>query len=84
MRLHCSVCDCHIGCGESANFTMACHRVLKVLICNECDSFFGTGKFEVGEDGSEIYCKWCGQGGQVVCCSHCPSVFCKVNYCYYY
>jgi hypothetical protein len=79
LRLHCTVCDCHIGCTPAAVSMMAFHKFLRVLICRDCESFYGNGDFACGDDGSETFCRWCGQGGQLYCCSHCPSVFCKVS-----
>ncbi|XP_023702247.1 transcriptional regulator ATRX [Cryptotermes secundus] len=77
LRLHCTVCDCHIGCTPAAVSLMAFHKFLRVLICSDCENFYGNGDFACGDDGSETFCRWCGQGGQLYCCSHCPSVFCK-------
>ncbi|XP_069691084.1 transcriptional regulator ATRX [Periplaneta americana] len=77
MRLHCTVCDCHIGCTQDAAFNMAFHRALRVLVCKDCETFYETGDFPCGDDGSEMFCCWCGQGGQLFCCSNCPKVFCK-------
>ncbi|KDR14567.1 uncharacterized protein LOC110834394 isoform X2 [Zootermopsis nevadensis] len=77
MRLHCTVCGCHIGCAPTAAFIMASHKFLHVLICIDCEAFYENGGFPCDEDGSETFCCWCGQGGQLFCCSLCPSVFCK-------
>jgi len=79
LRLHCTVCNCHIGCTPAAAFTMAIHKFLRVLICKDCETFYGSGDFACGDDGSETFCRWCGQGGHLYCCSICPNVFCKVS-----
>jgi transcriptional regulator ATRX len=83
LRLHCTVCDCHIGCTPEATFNMSFHKVLRVLICKDCETFYGNGDFPCGDDGSETFCRWCGQGGQLYCCSVCPNVFCKVSVIFY-
>jgi hypothetical protein len=64
-------------CGSDMEAALAdCHPVLKVML-KQCFQFYGDGNFSVGEDGSQEYCRWCGDGGKLFCCSACPTTFCE-------
>ena len=39
--------------------------------------FYYDGEFERDEDGTEVHCQWCAEGGNVLMCDDCPHVFCK-------
>ncbi|KAJ8919378.1 hypothetical protein NQ315_016471 [Exocentrus adspersus] len=76
-KIHCTACNVHLGSALDGQTNRFVHPLLKVLICKDCYHFYTSGEFEKDEDGSELYCRWCGQGGQVMCCSNCEMVFCK-------
>ncbi|XP_045478620.1 uncharacterized protein LOC123683775 isoform X2 [Harmonia axyridis] len=76
-KIHCTACNVHLGSALAGQTNRFVHPLLKVLICKECYHFYTSGEFEKDEDGSELYCRWCGQGGQVLCCTMCEFVFCK-------
>ncbi|CAH1159527.1 unnamed protein product [Phaedon cochleariae] len=76
-KIHCTACNVHLGSALDSQGNRFVHPLLKVLICKKCYHFYTSGEFEKDEDGSELYCRWCGQGGKVMCCSTCEKVFCR-------
>nr|CAI5858380.1 unnamed protein product [Callosobruchus analis] len=76
-EIHCTACNCHLGSALARLSNMFVHPLLKLLVCKACYEYYSSGDFERDEDGTEMYCRWCGQGGEVVCCGACPMVFCR-------
>ncbi|XP_023703931.1 transcriptional regulator ATRX isoform X3 [Cryptotermes secundus] len=75
--LRCTACCTNLQAVVLEGRDIYHHPVLRVLMCRTCVGFYGDGNFSVDEDGSDKYCRWCGQGGTLYCCSTCSSAFCK-------
>ena len=50
LRLHCTVCNCHVGCARVAYFSMGFHKFLHVMICKDCETYYGSGDSACGGD----------------------------------
>ncbi|XP_034192451.1 uncharacterized protein LOC117609838 [Osmia lignaria lignaria] len=75
-RLHCTACDAHIGSAVAESYNMCEHPVLHTLLCAKCRDFYGDGTFEQGDDATDMFCRWCANGGNLYCCSFCSNTFC--------
>ncbi|XP_076624841.1 uncharacterized protein LOC143343636 isoform X1 [Colletes latitarsis] len=75
-KLHCTACDIHIGSAPADAGNMFEHPVLRTLLCSKCREFYGDGTFEQGDDATDMFCRWCANGGNLYCCSFCSNTFC--------
>ncbi|XP_035728236.1 uncharacterized protein LOC118444247 [Vespa mandarinia] len=75
-KIHCTACDVHIGSAPAQAHNMLEHPVLHTLLCAKCREFYGDGTFEQGDDATDMFCRWCANGGNLYCCSYCSNTFC--------
>ncbi|CBJ29831.1 similar to SET domain, bifurcated 1 [Ectocarpus siliculosus] len=73
------------ACGESQPHNQVrCHPKLFVHVCSHCHDVYHQGEFDVADDGREMYCRMCGDGGELTSCDErqagtrrpCPFSFC--------
>ena len=53
------------------------HPVLGVAVCKQCRAFYYAGDWTRDEDGYDEFCRWCANGGDLLCCDTCTRAFCK-------
>ncbi|XP_060941507.1 transcriptional regulator ATRX-like isoform X2 [Limanda limanda] len=69
------------ACGRQVNHfqrdSFYRHPVLKVLICKACYKFYLSDDISKDGDGMDEQCRWCAEGGNLICCDFCSNAFCK-------
>ena len=53
------------------------HPHLGVPICKQCRSFYFEGDWTRDDEGYYEFCRWCANGGDLLCCDTCKNAFCK-------
>ena len=53
------------------------HPVLGVPVCKSCFRFYHSGAWSRDEDGFFEHCRWCANGGDLLCCDTCSNAFCR-------
>uniref|UniRef100_A0A3P8XFY5 DNA helicase n=1 Tax=Esox lucius TaxID=8010 RepID=A0A3P8XFY5_ESOLU len=77
--LSCGI-DC-TACGQQVNHfqrhSVFQHPMLHVLLCKSCYKYYTSDDINKDEDGMDEQCRWCAEGGNLICCDYCHNAFCK-------
>uniref|UniRef100_A0A8C1TNR6 DNA helicase n=1 Tax=Cyprinus carpio TaxID=7962 RepID=A0A8C1TNR6_CYPCA len=69
------------ACGQQVNHfqrdSVFQHPALHVLICKSCFKYYMSDDISKDEDGMDEQCRWCAEGGNLMCCDYCSNAFCK-------
>ncbi|XP_046873726.1 transcriptional regulator ATRX isoform X1 [Hypomesus transpacificus] len=69
------------ACGQQVNHfqrnSVYEHPMLKVLICKSCYKYYTSDDISRDTDGMDEQCRWCAEGGNLICCDFCNNAFCK-------
>ncbi|XP_075040535.1 transcriptional regulator ATRX [Mixophyes fleayi] len=69
------------ACGQQVNHfqkdSIYRHPALKVLICKNCYKYYMSDDINRDADGMDEQCRWCAEGGNLICCDFCHNAFCK-------
>uniref|UniRef100_A0A8C7THK4 DNA helicase n=1 Tax=Oncorhynchus mykiss TaxID=8022 RepID=A0A8C7THK4_ONCMY len=72
--------DC-TACGQQVNHfqrhSVFEHPMLHVLLCKSCYKYYTSDDINKDEDGMDEQCRWCAEGGNLICCDYCHNAFCK-------
>ncbi|KAI5624751.1 transcriptional regulator ATRX [Silurus asotus] len=79
-EIRCSRVNC-TACGQQVNHfqrdSVYQHPILKVLLCKSCFKYYMSDDISKDEDGMDEQCRWCAEGGNLMCCDYCSNAFCK-------
>uniref|UniRef100_A0A8D3B6L7 DNA helicase n=1 Tax=Scophthalmus maximus TaxID=52904 RepID=A0A8D3B6L7_SCOMX len=77
---HMGIVSC-TACGRQVNHfqrdSFYRHPVLKVLVCKSCYKYYLSDDISKDGDGMDEQCRWCAEGGNLICCDFCSNAFCK-------
>ncbi|CAL8362524.1 unnamed protein product [Lota lota] len=77
---HYEIVSC-TACGRQVNHfqrdSFYRHPILKVLICKSCFKYYSSDDISKDGDGMDEQCRWCAEGGNLICCDYCSNAFCK-------
>ncbi|XP_053703728.1 transcriptional regulator ATRX-like isoform X3 [Synchiropus splendidus] len=77
---HTEIVSC-TACGRQVNHyqrdSFYRHPALKVLICKSCYKYYSSDDISKDGDGMDEQCRWCAEGGNLICCDYCSNAFCK-------
>uniref|UniRef100_A0A673NPD8 DNA helicase n=1 Tax=Sinocyclocheilus rhinocerous TaxID=307959 RepID=A0A673NPD8_9TELE len=69
------------ACGQQVNHfqkdSIFQHPALHVLICKSCFRYYMSDDISKDEEGMDEQCRWCAEGGNLICCDYCSNAFCK-------
>ncbi|XP_069748920.1 transcriptional regulator ATRX isoform X2 [Narcine bancroftii] len=69
------------ACGQQVNHfhkdSVQRHPALKVLICKNCHKYYMSDDISRDVDDMDEQCRWCAEGGNLICCDFCHNAFCK-------
>jgi len=76
--LKCTSCFRGVSMALNTAGGMWRHALLGVPTCKKCREFYKDGDgWEKDDEGLDIYCRWCAQGGEIILCDKCPKAFCR-------
>ncbi|XP_077387907.1 transcriptional regulator ATRX [Festucalex cinctus] len=74
-KINCTACGKQVN--QFQRKSVFEHPALKVLICKSCYNYYTSDDISRDSDGMDEQCRWCAEGGKLICCDYCSNAFCK-------
>ncbi|XP_061901833.1 transcriptional regulator ATRX isoform X1 [Entelurus aequoreus] len=74
-KINCTACGKQVN--QFQRSSVYEHPALKVLICKSCYNYYTSDDISRDSDGMDEQCRWCAEGGKLICCDYCSNAFCK-------